>query len=71
MSLKYRVSGTQPTTYITERGTAVNGYLLYITLPDLNETLEARVTTLDPATVKPIVEKLVNDREGLINLGSK
>jgi len=65
---KYRIEHTQPTIYIDNRGQAINGYLVYVYLPEYDESHELRVPKLDPAVVKAAAEQLLANRKAIADL---
>jgi len=67
---RYVVERTQPTVYVGRSGRPVNGFLVYVTLLNYDETHELRVETLDPETVGLAVDQLITQRRALAELGA-
>lgn len=67
---RYVIERTQNTVYVGRSGRPVNGYLVYVTLLDYNETHEIRVETLEPEVVGPAVDQLIERRSALAALGA-
>lgn len=69
MTAKYAVERTTPTVYLDARNNAIQGFIVFVHLLDYDELHEIRVATLDKKTVQAAIDKLVNDRDTLANLG--
>jgi len=67
--LAYTITHTEPWTYLNDLRNPVQGFRVTFTIVSLNETHTAYVPSLDPATVKPVIDRLLKDREGLMTLG--
>jgi hypothetical protein len=65
----YSITQTVPTVYLDKRGIAVNGYTVYINLPEFDEIHSIQVPNLDANGVKTAVDKLLKDRRALASLG--
>lgn len=59
---------SQPTVYINETGQPVNGFLVTVKFNNYNETHEIRVPNMDVNTIKPVIAKLLDDRDSLAEL---
>lgn len=55
----------QNTVYLDNSGQAVNGFLLYVFLPEYDETLTVNVPNMADSTVKKAVKGLVDSRDAL------
>lgn len=60
-----KVQRVQNNVYLDNSGQAVNGYLVYVYLPDYDETLTVNVPNLSEATVKAAVDQLAKQRDAL------
>lgn len=70
MANSYQITQVTPTTYMNTRGQAVNGYLVFVYLPEFEETHELRLPNINENTVKTASDKLVEDRRKLAKLGA-
>jgi hypothetical protein len=70
MAAKYTITRTGPTTYLSETGGIINGFVLTVFLPDFNETHLVNVPSLVPDVVSNILNTLVDQRMALSQLGS-
>ena len=61
----YTVISTQPYTYLDETGQVVDGYKVFFTITEFDETHFVLVRSLTPAVVKKAVEALVADRKNI------
>jgi hypothetical protein len=68
MANEYKVTASQPWTYLDEMGRVVNGFRVYFEIISLRENFTVDVPTLDPVTVKAKVEALVKQRLDLAKL---
>jgi hypothetical protein len=70
MATNYQITQVTPTTYIDKRNQAISGVLIFVYLPEFDETHEVRAPNMNEATIKPVIEKLLEDRKKLAGLGS-
>jgi hypothetical protein len=64
----FKITSTQPFTYVDDNGVVVNGYRVFLNLTKQNEAHFILVRSLDPGVVKAAVELLVKNRDALANL---
>jgi hypothetical protein len=69
MGTSYSIEKTMPTVYLDARNNAVQGFLVFVHLEAYDELHEIRVPSLDPKVVQTAVNKLVEARDALANLG--
>lgn len=60
-----KIQRVQNSVYLDNSGQAVNGFTLYIYLPEYDETLTINVPNMADATVKAAVKALVDSRDAL------
>jgi hypothetical protein len=60
-----KVQRVQNTVYLDNSGQAINGYILYVYLPEYDETLTLNVPNMGESTVKSAVDVLVKQRDAL------
>ena len=65
----YIIEHTQPTVYTDNKGSAVSGFRIDVTFPEFDETLILDVPTLEKAAVKASIEKLLEQRRAIAELG--
>jgi hypothetical protein len=68
MANNFTVEHTQSTVYLNRSGTAIQGYLVIVNLPEFDEVHELRVPDLKPETVKRAAEELYQQRKALAGL---
>lgn len=66
---KYQIETTRPEPYLDDLGKVVQGFTVTVKLTEFDELQEIQVSSLSPEIVKPIIEKLLSDREALRDLG--
>ena len=66
---EYIIEHTQPTVYTDHKGSAVSGFSVQVTFPEFDETHTLNVPTLEASTVKAAVEKLLEQRRAIAELG--
>ena len=67
----YSIQKTGNTTYIGPAGNVINGFLLTVLLVEFNETLLLNVPSLNADVVKTEIEKVLEQRKALANLGQE
>ena len=65
----YKITNTRPNVYINQLRQAVNGFQVTVQLIEFDELHLVDVPNLEPTTVSKAVEKLLDNRQGLQNLG--
>lgn len=65
MPADYTVISTQPYTYLDATGQVVDGYRVFFTITEFDETHFVQVPNLNPATVSKAVKALVADRKSI------
>lgn len=60
-----KVQRVQNNVYLDNSGQAVNGFLLYVYLPEYDETLTVNVPNMGEATIKAAVKSLVDNRDAV------
>lgn len=67
----YLITQTVPTVYLDRRNIAVNGFLVYVELPEFSEIHEIRVPSMDLNVVRQAAEALLAQRRAIAKLGSE
>lgn len=67
----YHVENVLPDIYLDKGGKPVRGYTVRVTLLDFAEIHELQVPSTDPKVVKAAIEKLLENRIALADLGEK
>jgi len=65
MPYDYNVISTQPYTYLDETGQVVDGFKVFFTITEFDETHFVLVRSLVPAIVTKAVKGLVADRKNI------
>ncbi len=65
----FQVTSTVPTIYMNRMGQPVNGYVVYFYLVEFDETHSLRVPNLDAKTVETEINKVIDQRKALAQLG--
>jgi hypothetical protein len=60
-----KIQRVQNNVYLDNSGQAVNGFLLYVYLPDYDETLTVNVPSMGDSVVKAAVKQIVDQRDAL------
>lgn len=68
MAQDYKVTATQPFTYLDSLNQIVNGFRVFVTLTQFDEVHQVMVPNLNPETVKSAVQTLVTNRKALSQL---
>lgn len=71
MAIKYQVTRVQNTVYLDNAGKAVQGFTVSVALPELAETIDIKVPSIDAKIVAAEIDTLITNREALSKLGSK
>lgn len=66
----FQIENTQNTLYLDKGGQPVNGYRIRVRLLQWDELHDINVPSLDPPIVAAAVQKLIEQRTALDNLGS-
>ena len=61
----YTTISTQPYTYLDETGQVVDGFKVFFTITEFDETHFILVKSLTPAVVKKAIGELVADRKSI------
>ncbi len=61
----YNVTSTQPYTYLDDTGQVVDGYKVFFSIPEFDETHFVLVKSLTPTIVNKAIKALVADRNSI------
>ena len=65
----YKIEKTRPDQWLSELDTVISGFAVTVRLKDFDELHTVRVESLETSEVKPVIEKLLKDRQALDELG--
>lgn len=65
----YQITQTTSTTFLDNANRVVNGFTVWVTLIQWDETHPLQVKSLEPKVVDEAVRLLISKRAGLDNLG--
>lgn len=66
----YQITSSSASTFLDNSGRVVNGFVIWVTLLEWNESYPLNVKSLDPKLIDETVKDLITKRQGLDNLGN-